>query len=320
MKPILKRIYPLFFVLSNAAWLCSCKEFIEPSITEQQVHLNAPANNYQSTSYTVNFWWDTVEDALSYRLQVVTPDFQNTVALITDTLIKGNKFSFNLTPGTYQWRLRAENGSTQTAYSGTQSFSVLFSSIKQQKVQLGAPANNLLTSQGSLAFSWGSLYGATKYRLQIDTNNFTDENKVVLNQITPSLQSNFVLPKDQLYQWRVRAENDTAQANWSTINTFTYDHTPPEVVNLAAPANSQSITLPVTLQWLSATSAVKYRLYLYKDDSTTAFNSSFPMLLTTSSYTLTQGNFGERIFWKVSALDAAGNESQASAVRSFVLQ
>jgi hypothetical protein len=42
--------------------------------------------------------------------------------------------------------------------------------------------------------------------------------------------------------------------------------------------------------------------------------------LNTTSYTLTQGNFGERIYWKVSAMDGAGNESQSSIVRSFVLQ
>jgi uncharacterized protein YegP (UPF0339 family) len=320
MNPIFKLFTPLILILSGTIWFCSCKDFIEPSLSDKLIHINAPADNYQSTLYTINFWWDTVDDALSYRLQIVTPDFQNTGALITDTLIKGNKFSFNLTPGTYQWRLRAENGSTQTTYSTAQNFSVLFSSIKQQKVQLAAPGNNLLTNQGSLAFSWGSLYGATKYRLQVDTNSFTDENKIILNQVTPALQANFALPKDQSYQWRVRAENDTAQAQWSAINTFNYDHTPPQVVDLTAPANSQSISIPVTLQWAQSATTVKYRLFVYKEDSTTAYNNSFPMLLTTNSYTLTQGNFGERIYWKVSAIDAAGNESQASVLRSFVLQ
>lgn len=310
----------ILLAMSIITMLYSCKDFIEPSITDQQVHINAPANDFQSTNYTVNFWWDTVEDALSYRLQIVKLDFQNTGALIADTLIKGNKFSFNLSPGSYQWRVRGENGSSQTGYSATQSFNVAFSSIKQQKVQLGAPSNNLLTNQGSLKFNWGSLYGATKYHLQVDTNNFVDENKVVLDQTIPSLQASWIIPKDQNYQWRIRAENDTAQAQWSSINNFTYDHTPPEVVSLNLPANNQSVSLPYTLQWAPSASTVKYKLYLYKDDGTTLYSNNFPMLLNTTSYALTQGNFGERLYWKVTALDAAGNESQSSIARSFALQ
>ena len=320
MNPIKTCRFYSLLAISIITMLYSCKDFIEPSITDQQVHINAPANGYQSTSYTVNFWWDTVEDALTYRLQIVTPEFQNTGALITDTLIKGNKFSFNLTPGSYQWRVKAENGSSQTVYSSTQSFSVAFSSIRQQKVQLGAPGNNLLTNQSSLSFSWGSLYGATKYRLQIDTNNFADENKVVLNQTTPALQTNFTLPKDQSYQWRIRAENDTAQAQWSSINTFTYDHTPPDVVSLTSPLNNQSVSSLVLIQWAPSAGTVKYKLLVFKDDGTTPYNNNFPMVLNTTSYTLTQGNFGERIYWKLSAIDGAGNESQSSIVRSFLIQ
>jgi hypothetical protein len=320
MTLITHRLSLILYVLSIAIMLSSCKEFIEPSITDQQIHVNAPANGYQSHSYTVNFWWDMLDDALFYRLQIVTPDFQNTGALVTDTLIKGNKLSFNLTPGNYQWRIRAENGSTATSYSSPQSLSVVFSSIKQQKVQLGSPSNNLLTNQSSIALNWGSLYGATKYRLQVDTNNFVDENKIVFTQLTPALQGNFALPKDKIYQWRVRAENDTAQAQWSSINTFTYDHTPPEVVTLIFPTNNQSVSLPTNLQWTPSAATVRYRLFVYKDDGTTLYGSNFPMLLTTNSYSFTQGTLGERLYWKVSAIDAAGNESQSSALRSYVLQ
>ncbi|WP_158829362.1 hypothetical protein [Mucilaginibacter lacusdianchii] len=238
-----------------------------------------------------------------------------------DTLVKGDKFSTTLSPGNYTWRIRAENGSTETAYSEPRSFTVVFSSIKNQKVQILAPTNNLLTNQSSITFSWGNLYGATRYQLQADTNGFADESKLVVNQTTPAQQFSYSLNKDQNYQWRIRAENDTAQSQWSTINTFTFDHTPPAVVSLTAPTADQSVSLPVNLQWAASSTAVKYRLYLYKGDSNTAFGNSFPMLLNTTSYTLTQGaSLGDRIYWKLTALDAAGNESAPSTIRSFVLQ
>lgn len=314
------KLKPVLLILTLGVLLSACKDFIEPAITNKQVQLHAPANRYQSTSYTVNFWWAEVEDALRYRMQIVTPGFDTVTALIADTLVSSNKFSFNLAPGEYQWRVRAENGSSQTVYSASQRFTVLFSSIKQQKVQIGSPANNLLTNQGSLTFSWGNLYGATKYRLQVDTNSFADESTLVLNQVTPAQQISYALPRDQSYQWRIRAENDTAQSQWSNINTFNYDHTPPAPVALTVPAHEQSISLPVAIQWAQATTATKYRLYLYRGDNNTPFSSSFPMLMTTNTFTLNQGNYGERVYWKVTAIDAAGNESAASALRTFVLQ
>lgn len=319
MKPR-HSIYILLSFLSLISSLWSCSDIIEPSISKSSVQLEAPTNGYQSTSYTINFWWDAVGNASSYHLQVVNPTFIAPGGLVLDTIIKRTTFSFNLNPGSYQWRVLAENGSSQTAYATPKSFTVSATSIKQQSVQLIAPANSLLTNQSSVSFQWQSMYGATKYQLEIDTNNFANENAVLYNQTIPGQQVNFSFPKDQVYQWRIKAENDTAQAQWSSINSITYDHTPPPVVTLSSPANGLTVALPVNLLWNSSITAVKYKLYAYKSDSTTIYNQNFPMLINTTSYSFNLGNSGNKVYWMVTALDAAGNESQASSLRSFVLQ
>ena len=300
--------------------LSSCDAIIGPSISKKTIQPEAPSDQYQSTSYMVNFWWDAVDNTLSYHLQVVTPNFTNPGSLVLDTIVKKNTFAFNLNPGTYQWRVSAQNGSSQTAYSIARNFTVVAGSVKQQAVQLTAPANNLITNQGSTLLQWSSLYGATKYQLEIDTNNFVNENAVVYNQIIPGQQFSFTFPKDQVYQWRVKAENDTAQSKWSTINVITYDHTPPVVVTLTSPTDGTTLPLPVSLQWNTVTGASKYKLYVYKSDATTLYNSNFPMLLTTNSYSFNLSNSGDKVYWMVTAVDAAGNESAASTQRSFVLQ
>jgi len=317
------KIRHLYYLGIGFIWLglfSSCDAIIEPSISKYQVQLEAPADQYTSTSYTVNFWWDQVDNALSYRLQVVTPNFAAPGSLVLDTVVTKNKFSFNFNPGNYQWRLLAQNGSSQTAFTTPRNFTVAASSIKQQSVQLAAPANNYITNQSSIVFQWGSLYGATQYRFEIDTNNFTNPNSVILNVAIPGQQINFTFPKDQVYQWRIRAENDTAQAQWSAVNMVTYDHTPPPKVSLIAPTSGQTIPLPVSLQWSSAASATRYKLYVFKSDSTSLYNQNFPALVTTTSYNFNLGKSGDRIYWKVTALDVAGNESQPSDLRSFVLQ
>jgi hypothetical protein len=319
MKPCLS-IYLTLLLLSLAGVLSSCDAIIEPSIAKKTVRLEAPTDQYQSTSYSVNFWWDEVDHALSYHLQVVTPTFASPSCLVLDTIVKKNTFSFNFNPGKYQWRVLAANGSTQTAYSASRNFEVFAGSIKQQAVQLITPANNLLTNQTNTIFQWSSLYGATKYQLEIDTNNFINENILVYNQTIPVQQLSFSFPRSQIYQWRVRAENDTAQSEWSSVALVNYDITPPAQVTLKSPADAATVPLPVSLQWNASTTAVKYKLYVYQNDGTTLYNQNFPILLTATSYSFNLGKSGDKIYWMVTALDALGNESVASIQRSFVLQ
>lgn len=310
-------IFPVFLALNEL--LSSCKEFIEPSIAKRQVTLEAPADQYQSTKYTINFWWDGVEDALAYRLQVVTPGFDSVGSLILDTLVKDNKFTSTLEPGNYQWRVRAENGSSQTDYSAARSFVVEQSSLISQTVTLSSPANNTVSSQNTASFKWNSLYGATKYQVEIDTNNFTNENVLVYNQVVPGLQINFTFPKDQVYSWRVRAENETEQSKWSAVNYVTYQLPLPGQVSLVSPANESSVSLPVQLSWNSVTGVPGYKLYVFKSDSTTLYSNNFPMTVNSTGYSFNLGVTGEKIYWKVSALNASGKEGKASGLRNFVL-
>jgi len=312
--------YPLFILIASLCLLPACKDIMEPSLSKRTITAEAPGNSYQSLSYTINFWWDDVEDALTYRLQVVTPDFVNIGGLVLDTVVTKSQFAFNLKPGNYAWHVLAQNGSSQSAYSNPKSFTVLSSSISQQSVQLTAPANNYLSNQAAIVFQWGNLYGATKYHLEVDTNNFANESILVYDKTMPGQQVSFTFPKDQAYQWRVRAENDTVNAQWSSINTITYDHTPPAEVTTVSPADKQQISLPVNLQWNTVPTAAKYKLYAFKADSVTVYNSSFPLSVTGNSYNFNLGNAGDRIYWKVTAIDAAGNEGPASTLKSFVLR
>src|SRR5579863_6157518 len=102
-------LYLLLTLLTGMTWLSSCDDIIEPSISKGQVQLEAPVNQYTSTSYTINFWWDQLDHALSYHLQVVTPNFAAPGSLVLDTIVTSYKFTFTLSPGNYQWRVMAEN-------------------------------------------------------------------------------------------------------------------------------------------------------------------------------------------------------------------
>ena len=319
MKPKLLLLFQLI-LLSGIFLFSSCDDIIEPSISKNQVTLQAPANLYVSSSYTINFWWNAVNHALSYHLQVVTPNFTSPGSLALDTVVTGYKFAYLLAPGNYQWRVMAQNGSSQTAYSTPNNFTIAATSITQQAVQLIGPASSYLTNQTSLNFQWSVMPGATKYNFEIDTNNFSNANAVLYSSTIPGQQISYTFPKAQQYQWRVQALNDTAQAQWSAINTLTFNNIAPAQVSLVVPTDGQITSKPLSLQWNSVKNAIRYKLYMLKSDSTSLYNSNFPLSLNSTSYSFNLGNSGDKIYWKVSAVDVEGNEGIVSALRSFSLQ
>lgn len=299
--------------------LMGCKEFIEPSIEKREVKLLAPANRSEGTQYSQTFWWEGVEDALKYRLQVVTPNFEAASRLILDTVINLDKFNFTLEPGNYEWRVRAENGSSQTAYSKS-SFVIHPSTIEEQKVQLVSPANNFVTNQSSTVFKWLALYGADTYQIQIDTSNFEDETKLFLDKTTSNQEFSVTMVKDKLYKWRVKALNATVQSKWSVTQNLIFDKTPPGKVFLTAPLNDETVSKSPNLRWEALADAKKYQLYVFKSDGTSLYSNTFPLLVTAANYVFAEGKSGEKVFWQVRALDEAGNAGAFSELRGFSIQ
>lgn len=308
----------LLTVVLSMVLLAGCSEFIEPAITDSKVVLRAPVNGAETKDYAQTFWWEAIDDALSYHLQVVTPDFDHTVKLVLDTLVTGTRFSFSLDPGSYEWRIRAKNGSSATAYA-VAAFTVYPGSITTQQVQLQSPANATLSNLNTAQFKWMRLYGATKYRLEIDTNNFADENSLYLDHTTVNLDYALTFTREKTYQWRVKGQNDTAESKWSPIQTITYDATPPPVVVLSVPQDNASVSKPVTLSWSAAATAKKYMVYVYKNNGSVLYNGNYPLTTTTLSSVFNLGISGEKVYWEVRAVDDAGNTSAAGELRSFTI-
>lgn len=300
--------------------ILGCKDFLEPALTNRTLSLIAPADQFVTRSYHITFWWEALEDALSYRLQVVKPDFSRPGSLILDTLIKRkNRFEKTLDPGIYQWRVRAENGSSVSAYT-TNSFIVHESSIEEQKVGLKFPLNEFLTNNTALRLGWEKLFGIDDYRIQVDTLNFSDENNLVINYRLSSNEYLFTFPRDGQFQWRVRAELGLEQSRWSEVYTMFLDRTAPAKVIPVAPANQAIVSKPVKLEWQGVPTAKSYRFYVYKSDQVSLYHPSFPMAISGTAYFFNLGDSNEKIYWSVRAIDPAGNEGEMSNLLNFTIQ
>ncbi len=89
-----------------------------PDISSNTVNLVAPADNATLNITTLTLSWETVEDAESYQVQVVRPNFENILQLELDSTVTENSISVQLEAGnTYQWRVRAINSESITPYT-----------------------------------------------------------------------------------------------------------------------------------------------------------------------------------------------------------
>lgn len=108
-----------WLLLLGAAIICQagCDEVLEKSLTDKKLVLQGPVNNLTTTETTHTFFWQEMDGALEYQLQIVSPRFDSVVKLVADTPVTSPKFNMTLDKGAYQWRVRAKNNSTVSAYS-----------------------------------------------------------------------------------------------------------------------------------------------------------------------------------------------------------
>jgi hypothetical protein len=95
----------------------SCNDFFETDIAGEEVILMAPSNNSTVKVTNITFWWDYIDGANSYCLQIVTPSFDAVQILVADTIVTKNNIEFEMSAGEYQWRVKGLNGYYSTPYS-----------------------------------------------------------------------------------------------------------------------------------------------------------------------------------------------------------
>lgn len=311
----------LFITFLGSLLLISCeRDFIEDDLTGKLVTILAPSDNDTVAVSNPLFWWNELNGARSYRLQIVYPDFSSPQQLLYDTALETDRFNPVLLPGnTYQWRLRAENGSSQGAWI-TRTLTIDSSvSLANQTVVITSPASNgTSTAYSSVSFTWNSLNGATLYRTEI-INALTG---VQLTTSTSTLANYTTTLSQGSYEFRVRAENSSSFTAWSS-RTFTVDQVAPSTPVLVFPADNAfyaSVPSSIAFDWSNSTDAYTDSLEI----STDSTFSTIPVLqialsAAQSTYTWNAAQASTTYFWRVKSMDLAGNRSNHSSVFKFVV-
>jgi|ERR1700757_238478 len=320
----------VIFVLAGAILINSCsKDIIATDITKKTINVITPIDKDSTTTYSVLFWWDAISGADKYNFQIVKPSFSNIQQLIVDTNIAASqtattvKYYFTLPPGTYQWRVNATNNAGSTAYI-TRTITIdTTSNLASQIITLNTPANNSFSKSFATNFSWGSIFTATKYEFYLTLNGATVIHDTILSNST-----NPLLPAEGLYNWQVKAINNTSSSPYSNSWAVTIDTTRPSRPTLLTPANSATTTVAtssLSLSWNASTDnlspSVTYSVYIYTNANDSLGNSAvltIPSINT--SYNYTTASPATTYYWNIVAIDAAGNRSNFSKRWTFKTQ
>lgn len=291
-------------------FLAGCSDLIEKDLNDKIVELQTPQNADTLLNYTTSFWWNEVEGASNYHLQVVQPSFSAPSALILDTMIENNIFNAVLFPGQFEWRVRALNNSTQTPYSN-RSFTIIANDdLSSEQIILKNPSNNLITNNTSINFSWFLNSKALDYLFSIFLDQNLYQPTLIINDDNVSIDL-----EEGIYTWMVQGRNENS-VSLSSVRSILVDTTAPVAPTLLFPINESIIdTNFINFSWQTGQSLsnVIDSIYIYSDSLVTltgAFQAN------NSSIEIEFGNLG-LYFWRVRSRDEAGNVSSFSPARKF---
>lgn len=294
-----------FLLLACTTALCACTDIIEADLDGVGVVLLTPAAGDSSSSNQVSFRWEEVPHARHYHLQVARPDFITPSSFPLDSVLTTNTFTFTFAPGSYQWRVRAENENSHTEWY-TRPFTILSSeSLDGQVPVLVSPAHNLITADNSIAFTWDTLPHTVDHRFELrqDSPSGTLLQALIVAGNTVTLDA----LQDGHYAWGVQAQNDVPSSSEFAYRLLTVDGTAPSAPTLLLPAdNATNANTHVHFVWQSGTDAVTTTR-----DSIVVRNSDLQVVFAqTVSAAPLNDSLGTGVYtWTVHTLDAAGNRA-----------
>lgn len=300
-------------------FLTSCRDIFERNLEKISIAIQAPPDNYKSTTFAVNFLWDEVKGATHYRLQIASPNFTNITQLVLDTPATTNQFSYTLKPGSYCWRVRAENKSSNTEYA-TRCLSIDSTpNLSAQQLVLASPVNNYATTQTSITFRWYPILNADDYRFELHTPDFNGS--LVLNPAI--IRDTFWVVTglaEARYEWGVRGQNTFSNTAFST-RKFIIDTTSPATPVMLAPASNDTLDgSSMDFTWTQVTdsgSTISDSLRIFSDSTGATVKKEY---YTTATLQNVDTLSAKTYFWQMRAIDAAGNKSGYSSLRKFVVK
>lgn len=324
----LKKMPKLIWLFSIILSFSSCKDFFEEDLEDKNLIIIAPANNAISTNSNITFDWDDLEGASNYRMLIGSPSLSNPSSLYIDSNLTISALLITLNPGDYEWKIRAENNSSETNYSPVMNLKIDSSyNLSSQTIILYAPDNNHYTNSGNFNFLWQDLYAAESYNLVIKTGADWNTGSILLDTtITTTTLNNPLNLTEGNYVWSVKGLNSLpSETSFATEWGLNIDLTSPNLGNLNLPdANTGNLNADSSylFDWSRASnngtvqSPLFDSVFIYSD-TIQAPEYRHGSLQGDTSLTLpaTSGNY----YWNITTYDKAGNKSSSPFFKQFTV-
>ncbi len=171
-------------------------------------------------------------------------------------------------------------------------------------VQISPAANAFVSTGGDVAV-WKPAFNAEWYQVQASTFSSCEPANVMFAYVYDTEYPMNVGP-DGVYYWRVRAENTWGAGPWSKCLKFTKDTVAPTAAPvLVSPTDGSTVAVakPV-LKWNAVSGAAQYEVALEMDPFG---DPAFFAYTKSTSFTTPTALVPGYYYWRVRALDAAGN-------------
>jgi len=322
----------LLFLSAMFFLLVSCDKYIEDDISNEHVVMLSPADGVVTHETTITFWWEEMDEASKYVLQVATPSFESAIRLVVDTTMTETMYEYDFTPNSYECRVRAENSGSETEYI-YRTFTIDSSMfLNNKKVELLKPLNNSYLQSSTIMFSWSSLPNTDTYQFALKDKgnsgvNVVDPFGTVATGFDLSTKYSDEIPEGE-YVWRVQAEN-ALSSSITAEYSFIVDRTPPEMPKLLTPNANDSIVhenSSVELSWQQGTDNFEIAydsVFVYKATDSVAKNKVLVKKGSGINQKFATGNLDAKYwyYWSVVSYDKAGNATkETGAGRVFYLK
>jgi hypothetical protein len=280
--------------------------------------LKSPADNAPSKG-TPTFSWIASTGAKWYKLGYTAGDCasldKDTFPALTTTSYK----PLTQEVGDLHWCVMAGDlAGNWSAWSGART--VHINPLVPAAPALIQPATAGFTNNTMPLLKWKSVAYGDKYQVQVSmASTFLSTVEDYSGPVQEFNTYTNPLVGGVKYFWRVRAYNSINNPGpWSPVWNFTVDTLPPAAPGMLTPGDGSIVNTTVPKLTLSPVVGAKY--YQFQVDPAGSFASPpVDVTLTTTSYTIPAAkslDFGTN-YWRVQAIDAAGNTSGWTAPRTF---
>lgn len=327
----MKKIIAYIFLIG---FLSACSAVFEKSIKDQSIDIYIPADSFKTKLYSQQFYWEKVTGATSYRLQIASPDFNShsIQRMVLDTIMTANSITVLLSPGEYEWRLRAQNGGSETVYY-TRKLFIDEADFDERPILIRTPVSTSVFSyDSSIAFEWYAVTGAQHYTVEMDLSTGNFSNPIITTVDYSQLIASAALTKRGKYKWRIYADSAGIKSLYSVTGYVDFRL---DTANLKLPAhNAPGVSQNPTFEWDApenglSTDKYSYELYLYTSLNDADLVTDYPSAISPQAMPLQVGGVksvqlmgltkGKTYYWAIKAIDQYNNKSDLTAKRKFTV-